>query len=798
MKILRKTLSVILCSSLLCAALGIGASAVTETSGLPVLEGNYTSCTDFSLLTPSDTAYLDAWQEDASRHGLCELDTSSEIFTEGILRDTGNFAVGESNFHGFYVPDNGNGGAAYIEARAYDDKGMRFTIGLNGGSAPADSSAVAVHINNENIPEEWTGALQSWDISLIDKNGTAYGMKPYNTAGDGMLTYFLNTADGSVTKRAYNQYATGVVMGRVDGWIVFPLDLFENAAAADEIVSVSFNISSYWGVNSRIYEIGFVSDLDGFLGIAPPLSDSEYMTMATDFSMLAPSRTEYIDAEYGYNCTLDTDSDLFGLGIMTEDVSEIGIGLTNFHGFYATDTDGDGGTDFLEAYPYNDGGMRFTLGMTEEPDVTGEAIAIHLESNFPPESSEWVQGLSLTVNDKNGAHAYRAASSVSSDLKYYFVNAQTGEHTAYSYAAEGWVKLSPLYPEGWLIIPVEMFEGDIDTAEINSVKFDFTSSWNMNTRIYGVGYVTDMYALLGLERPLEPIGKSEYLKQANDLSMLPVTRELFIDGYQTENPNWDCILNTNTELFTSGVMVEKEQIGVIETGTGVTNFHGFYTADTDGDGKTDTLEAYPRDNRGMNFTLGLNGASDFSGGEAIAIHFSNSGTGAWNDSVYIDCKITLNDADGNEYEMQYGKDYGSCAYFYDDEDRSITVRNMDADAHNSYILRACRSGWLVVPIACFGDLDTADIASVSFSLASIWEYNIRISEISAVTDMNAFLGRTYGDINWDDEITAEDLAIVKQVLLGYHTEIDEYLCDINEDKSINIRDLVCFKKSLAS
>lgn len=54
-----------------------------------------------------------------------------------------------------------------------------------------------------------------------------------------------------------------------------------------------------------------------------------------------------------------------------------------------------------------------------------------------------------------------------------------------------------------------------------------------------------------------------------------------------------------------------------------------------------------------------------------------------------------------------------------------------------------------------------------------------------------------GDTNKSGEATlnSADLAFLKKVLLG--TETDRGMSDVNEDKDVNIVDLVCLKKLLA-
>lgn len=785
MKSIKKISSILLSVSLMVSALGTGAVVSADTT-LPNLDGNYIAATDYSVLTPGtykDTVY---WEG--------RLDTTMEIFTDGILIDTGNFGVGQSNFHGFEAYDTDSDGKTdFIETQSYNNEGARFTLGLNANADHTGAKALAIKVDNVNIPDDWVGALQSWAPTLICSDGTSYNLKPYSSVDDSVVTYFLNTADGSITKREYNDYSTGIIQGRVAGYMIFPFDLFEGDVDATKVTQVALSLSTYWGVNNRIYELGFVTDINGFLGIVEPLENSGYITMATDFSALTPSDTDYLDIKNGSNCVLDTESELFANGYMTDDSSVIGIGtapMTNFHGFYAKDINADGGTDYLEAYPYDYNGMRFTLGMTEEPDVSGEAIAIHIAQRYDQSSlSQWIGGWDFTLNTSKGAVSLASASAVPSDVNYYFYNATNGEITTYNYATEGWLHVMASYPEGWMIIPLEMFAGEVDTADISSIKFSLSSYWNSNTIIYGVGYVTDMYAMLGLERPVPPVAESEYLTRANDLSSLVISSGDNSNNYNDAVNGWNCVLDTTTALFTNGVVVDTGNFGI---GEGASNFHGFYARDCDADGVADTLETYPYNDGGMRFTLGLNGTVA-ANGDGIAIHFSYIDNGsAYYDGLWIDTGLTVNTKSGS-YAL---KRDNKAAYFITNASHEVSVRNL---GNCPGLIAAKKDGWLVLPIEAFGNIDTADIISIDFDIASTWSYNLRISEISVVSDVNNLVGATLGDIDWNGAVETGDLVILRKLLLGVDCgNIDGNVADVKQDGIIDIIDLIRLKKGLAA
>ncbi len=794
MKNTKKILSILLSICLLFSALGTG-FAVSADTALPVLEGHNLPPTDYSVLTPGTYKDTVTWEG--------KLDTTMEIFTDGILIDTGNFGVNSaslSNFHGFQAYDTDSDGKTdFIETQSYNNAGARFTLGLNAGANHAGAKALAIKVDNINIAESWINAVQSWVPTLVCDDGTTYNLKAHNTVGDDVVTYFINTADNSITTREYNDYATGIIQGRVAGWMVFPFNVFEGEVDATKVNQVALSLSTYWNVNNRIYEIGFVTDIDGFLGKAPaepvtPFDADAHITMATDYSGLAPSETAYVDAFDGNGvCLLDPECDLIANGYMTDDTSVIGVGaapMTNFHGFYARDIDGDGGSDYLEAFPYNAGGMRFTLGMTEEPEVSGEAIAIHVESNFPSSGFEvWPHYYTLTLNTSEGAVAMRAASSTPADVNYYFINSADSTITTYNYQTEGGMHTVGRYPNGWLIVPLNMFAGEVDTADITSIHFALSSYWGTYVRIYGVGYVEDMYTMLGLERPIPTVAESELLDNAMDYSGLTISSGDNRNNYIDAVNGWNCVPDTTTSIFTEGVWVNTNNFGY---GAGTTNFHGFYANDLDADGLADSIEAYPWDNGGMNFTLGLNG-NVAANGDGIAIHFSyiDNGSGFY-DGLWINTKLTLNTA--NESYALNRDD--RAAYFVENATYNVTVRNLK---ENSGLIAAKHDGWLVLPIEAFGNIDTADIESIKFELASTWYYNLRISEISVVSNINELVSATLGDIDWDGEVNANDLVNARKIILGSSSgNIDANMADVNDNGEVDVRDLVRLKKDLAA
>lgn len=383
-----------------------------------------------------------------------------------------------------------------------------------------------------------------------------------------------------------------------------------------------------------------------------------------------------------------------------------------------------------------------------------------------------------------------SAADAPSSVNYYFYNAQNGEVTTFNYKTEGWCHLPALFPEGWLILPTAMFSAELDTAEIMSIKFNFTSYWDSNTRIYGVGYATDMYKLLGMERPKAPLSESEYLTRINDYSSLVLSDGDNSNNYNDASTGWACDLPTNTALFTNGIVIDTENFGI---GEGKSNFHGFYARDLDADGTADTLEAFPYDTGGMRFTLGMTG-TPVSDGEGIAIHFSYIDNGSyWNDTIGITTMLTLNTESGN-YALN--RTASKAAYFIDNATHAVEIRNL---GYTSGLITAKRDAWLVIPISAFGTLNTGDIKSIAFELASTYSYNLRISEISVVSDINSLVNATLGDADRSGTVDTGDLVIMRKLILGVDAgNIDSNVADVTADGKIDLLDFVRLKKGLAA
>lgn len=245
-------------------------------------------------------------------------------------------------------------------------------------------------------------------------------------------------------------------------------------------------------------------------------------------------------------------------------------------------------------------------------------------------------------------------------------------------------------------------------------------------------------ALLIILLPLDIVGMSEssvpgnLLSQTVDFSVLPVSEEEFYDK--------KCALDTDSLLFTSGVMLdEPSRVGI---GEDKTNFKGFYTRDTDGDGRTDTLCAASYNNKGMRFTLGMTVESDWSSAEAVVLHVDNS-VNSW--SVWQECILELNTVGGKNITMKPADEAAdSVCFFVNENDLSINTLRIAETGYS--IIPGNQKGWLIIPASVFSEEITENIASIGFDLSSKAGIYTSLSEIGFTADYEAFLGELTGNI----------------------------------------------------
>lgn len=522
---------------------------------------------------------------------------------------------------------------------------------------------------------------------------------------------------------------------------------------------------------------------------------------AVDFSDLPVSDKAY----YQKKCALDTESDIFKLGIMLDSADTIGIGedKTNFKGFYARDNNGDGLTDTLTAASYNNKGMRFTLGVDLVNDWSNaEALVLHID-NSVNSWSLW-QSFDIKLITSSGEKIALKPQEDAADINAMFVNDSDSTLTNRNIGENGYAFM-PGNKSGYVIIPVTAFENGADLSNITAVSFDLSSKASLFTSIKTIGFTESIDALLGelvgglpcnitLEEPeggsgvikVEGIASNTALAGSNvtveatadtgyTLGAVSVTSA---DGAQTVETEglsfvmpdfdvkislifdkssasgipsrlygklldlsvitagdyraltWDCMLNTSSELYTKGVVIDREPIGAGEENV---NFHGFWADDLDGDTVTDRLRVQTYNDKGMRFTLGFNNASALpEEREALLIKVENPEitNSSWNKSTLQAINLTLRDSEGGEYPLVSPENAGeSIIKIVDPATFEITEFSPKQSGNYNLVpmLKAC---WLVIPMDMFEGLKGDEaLCSLSFEFTTTWEIRTSIYEI---------------------------------------------------------------------
>lgn len=285
-------------------------------------------------------------------------------------------------------------------------------------------------------------------------------------------------------------------------------------------------------------------------------------------------------------------------------------------------------------------------------------------------------------------------------------------------AAEGQtVRIVPVPETGYELANVSAFSADGNTEiEVNGVLFTMPD-FDVSVKVLfesasGSGYPERIYST------------------ATDFSVLP-SRD-----YRDGNPNWDCVINTDTDLYKKGIILDREPMG---HGENTVNFHGFWAEDINADGKTDYLKAHPFDNTGMNFTLGFNSKKNIpENPEAVAVKIGNKDIAgsAWHEGLYQSMQLTLIDSKGKEYPM------------IDKAGKSVTFISADDQVRRDYQLSEYgysfipvgSTGWAVIPLDLFeGITGEEEFIGVGVSLSSTWNAYTYIYEFGFTNDMTELI-----------------------------------------------------------
>ena len=92
------------------------------------------------------------------------------------------------------------------------------------------------------------------------------------------------------------------------------------------------------------------------------------------------------------------------------------------------------------------------------------------------------------------------------------------------------------------------------------------------------------------------------------------------------------------------------------------------------------------------------------------------------------------------------------------------------------------------------------VSFVSALICLLMVCSLAVEAKTPLTDVgdNIIYDSMVGDINEDDDINAEDLGYLRNVIIGLSVDFKPELTDINGDKKIDILDIIRFKKYFAN
>lgn len=475
--------------------------------------------------------------------------------------------------------------------------------------------------------------------------------------------------------------------------------------------------------------------------------NTNYVSLV-DFSELTANKY----CAYNIMGKLDSKADIFKKGIITDPSTDFGIGTgkCNVRGYYAEDIDEDGVTDALSIEPCGSAGIRFTLGLNPEnvkSDVT--AIAVHIDNR---EGNTWnddsILPMQLTMTDTLGNQSVLLSQEDVTNPKAtsYYLQLQPKNLFYNNIVTEGYTGWRG-NKDGWYIFPLTAFGEGVDVSKIKTLRIETVSSSNCKMVIADVGLIGNIsdffYENTGfIIQEQSPVYATDGYIDGLDLSVL--TPGAYRD---TEELGWAGIIDTDSEIITKGIWVDKES----EKGFNdayrfwklldKTNFHGFIATDTDADGKTDRIEAIPNNNSGLYCTIGMNSGNSFEDVEALAIRIDNSDDTLWDAGAWQAIYFELIDKYGNvRKELEYDQLDGVPSWYIENSTKTVHTRTVgkNDETHPGWLPDS--DGWYVISLDAFENgFDNSEIVSVRVQVQTFWGSNFCIADIGFVRNAQNFI-----------------------------------------------------------
>ena len=207
--------------------------------------------------------------------------------------------------------------------------------------------------------------------------------------------------------------------------------------------------------------------------------------------------------------------------------------------------------------------------------------------------------------------------------------------------------------------------------------------------------------------------------------------DLTCADYRDDAEKRDLALDTSSELYKSGIIVNREPIGAGKTST---NFHGFWADDFNNDGIVEKLRIDPYDTNGVRFTAGINTTSIPENSEAIVVRIDNriSEQAAGH---LMRLNLALHGSKGKTSKLKTD-DSNAVIHFIEEINGTVsTYKLMDTNA----ILPAEMSGWVVIPLDSFKGLtDLKNYNALAFDIESELSTFTSIHEIGVTNDIDEF------------------------------------------------------------